>query len=384
MERRGVAIGIGATCRGVWHTAKATLLYSPSNALLPFVALGIAAGELGWSPAAVFILNFLAMFPLASILTFSTEQLAAKVGAVMGGLINATFGNAVEMIVGISALREKEVGIVQSSMIGSMLSSILLILGSCFFAVGLRDTLVTINRDIGAILTSLMIISCASLVVPAALYATDSADFPIDEPSERILALSRFASTVLLLLYVVYIIFQTWTHAHLFSDACEDENDADQLSTFASAVVLVIATLGISVTSDYLVDSVDGLVETLGISRGFIGLIVVPIVGNASCFVATVQWALSGKIQLAVSVIVGSTLQISLFVTPFLVILGWIIGSPMSLQFDTFETVVLTMSVLVVHCLVRDGSTNYFEGLLLIATYLVIGIAFFVHPDAAR
>lgn len=151
----------------------------------------------------------------------------------------------------------------------------------------------------------------------------------------------------------------------------EDEPD-NKLPALSSCIVLVLATLGVAQCSDSLVDSIDGFVEALGVSRSFVGLIIVPIVGNAGCFVGTVQWSRSNRINLAVSVIVGSTLQISLFVTPFLVIVGWIIHKDMSLQFDSFETIVLTMSTLVVNYLVRDGETNYFEGLLLIATYVSI------------
>ncbi|KFZ00970.1 hypothetical protein V501_10313 [Pseudogymnoascus sp. VKM F-4519 (FW-2642)] len=368
--------------REAWHALSSTLRYSYSNVLLVCVPLGIYAAEHGWSPAAVFTLNFLAMFPLASILTFSTEQLAAEFGSVIGGLINATFGNAVEMIVGISALKEGEISIVQSSMIGSILSSILLILGTSFFCVGVGKQTVDINIDIAGILTSLMIISCSSLIIPSALHIANPGSNDSNHYSnDYILTLSRTTSIILLIFYLLYLFFQSYTHNHLFTEE-EDDEQSDKLSTWSSSTVLILATVGVAVCSDYLIDSVDGFVEALGVSRSFIGLIIVPIVGNAGCYVATVQWSRTGKINLAVSVIVGSTLQISLFVTPFLVIVGWIIGKDMSLQFDTFETIALTMSVLIVNCLVRDGQTNYFEGVLLIGTYATIAIAFFVHPDS--
>ncbi|OBT65324.1 hypothetical protein VE03_04609 [Pseudogymnoascus sp. 23342-1-I1] len=367
-----------------WHALNATLRYSYSNVLLVCVPLGIYAAEHGWNPAAVFTLNFLAMFPLASILTFSTEQLAAEFGSVIGGLINATFGNAVEMIVGISALKEGEISIVQSSMIGSILSSILLILGTSFFCVGVGKQTVDINIDIAGILTSLMIISCSSLIIPSALHIADQGSHDANHfANDYILNLSRTTSVILLIFYLLYLFFQSYTHSHLFTEEEEEDEQGDKLNTWSSSTVLILATLGVAVCSDYLVDSVDGFVEMLGVSRSFIGLIIVPIVGNAGCYVATVQWSRTGKINLAVSVIVGSTLQISLFVTPFLVIVGWIIGKDMSLHFDTFETIALTMSVLIVNCLVRDGQTNYFEGVLLIGTYVVIAIAFFVTPDSA-
>ncbi|OAA35788.1 Calcium/proton exchanger superfamily [Metarhizium rileyi] len=353
---------------------------SYSNLLLPCVPLGLMAGGWGWPPAAIFVLNFLAMLPLASILTFGTEQLAAIVGSVAGGLINATFGNAVEMIVGISALRENEISIVQSSMIGSILSSILLILGVCFLLSGLGKKSVEINIDVAGVLTSLMIISCVSLIMPSALHMADPKEGGSnDHPSEHVLLLSRITAVILLIFYLIYLYFQSVTHADLFSE--EEDPPENKLHGLSSSIILIFATLGVSFCSDALVDSVDGFVEALGVSRSFIGLIIVPIVGNAGCLVGTVQWSRSDRVNLAVSVIVGATLQISLFVTPFLIVVGWIMGKPMSLQFDTFETIVLTMSTLVVNCIVHDGSTNYFEGLLLIGTYVIISIAFFVHPD---
>ncbi|PHH91114.1 hypothetical protein CDD83_1595 [Cordyceps sp. RAO-2017] len=322
------------------------------------------------------------MLPLASMLTFATEQLAAVVGSVAGGLINATFGNAVEMIVGVSALRRGEMAIVQSSMMGSILSSILLILGSSFVLAGLNARVVGINADVAGILTSLMIISCAALIMPSSLHASDPGCGSADgDPSDDVLALSRFTSLALLIFYLLYLYFQSVTHADLFVD---DGQEADhKLHAVSSCVVLVLSTLGVGSCSDRLVDSINGFVEALGLSRSFVGLIIVPIVGNLGCFVGTVEWSRTGRIQLAISVIVGSTLQISLFVTPLLVLVGWLIDRKMSLQFDTFQTTVMTVSTLVVNCLVRDGETNYFEGVLLVATYFIIAIAFFVHPDTA-
>lgn len=212
-----------------------------------------------------------------------------------------------------------------------------------------------------------MIISCSSLIIPSALHIADQGSIDYNYfANDYILNLSRTTSVILLIFYLLYLFFQSYTHSHLFTE--EEDEQSDKLNTWSSSTVLILATLGVAVCSDYLVDSVDGFVETLGVSRSFIGLIIVPIVGNAGCYVATVQWSRTGKINLAVSVIVGSTLQISLFVTPFLVIVGWIIGKDMSLHFDTFETIALTMSVLIVNCLVRDGQTNYFEGVLLIGT----------------
>lgn len=211
-----------------------------------------------------------------------------------------------------------------------------------------------------------MIISSVSLIIPTALHT-----FP-SEPSQlsdHILMMSRITSIVLLVFYILYIYFQTFSHAGLFRD-CNEEEDTEgcKLTILSSSIVLIMSTVAVAICSDYLVDSVDGFIETLGVSKAFIGLIIVPIVGNAGEFYSTVKWAKSNMMNLAIGVIAGATLQISLFVTPLMVILGWILDKPMSLQFDTFETTVLTMSVLVVNGLVRSGQSNYFEGLLLLGT----------------
>ncbi|KAF8859243.1 Calcium/proton exchanger, partial [Acephala macrosclerotiorum] len=354
---------------------KATLLSSPANWLLVALPFAIASSHLGWNEAVVFILNFLAIFPLAELLSYSTEQLSASVGQIVGGMLNATFGNAVEMIVGITALSRDEFRIVQSSMVGSILSGTLLILGSCFVAGGWsRDTL-TWTKDVTSIMSSLMMIASISLIIPSALSATFAESTELDG---HILVLSYVTSIILLIFYIVYLYFQMGSHKHLFTEEDEESHD---LGPIAASIVLILATVGVMVCSDSLVESIDGIVEASGVSRTFIGLIIVPIVGNAGEYATTVKASMKGKLNLAVSVVVGSTLQIALFVTPFLVILGWIIGHNMDLRFDTFETTVLFLSVVVVTCLIRDGKTNYFEGALLCGTYFLIGIAFYVHPE---
>ncbi|KAN0086946.1 Sodium/calcium exchanger domain containing protein [Elaphomyces granulatus] len=362
------------------HAVKATLFSSWLNLFLGLVPLGIVAGSLGWNSATVFILNFLAIFPLAGLLSFATEQLSASVGPTIGGLINATFGNAVEMIVGITALSQGEIRIVQSSMVGSVLSGTLLVLGCCFFAAGYGRDTVKFNVGITGIMSSLMIVSTASLLIPSALFATTTVS-DSRALSQEIADLSHVTSIILLLFYLTYLYFQLKSHAHLFTDDEADEAESPELGPWAASAVLIMATLGVTVCSDHVVETVDGVVEACNVSRAFIGLIVVPIIGNAGEFTSTVSAAKKGKLDLAIGMVVGSTLQIALFVTPFLVILGWIMGQPMTLHFNTFELAVFSLAVIVVNCLIRDGRTNYFEGILLIGTYTIIAIGFYVHPD---
>ncbi|EFY91205.1 Vacuolar membrane antiporter with Ca2+/H+ and K+/H+ exchange activity, variant 2 [Metarhizium acridum] len=375
-----------------WHVTKVTLLSGYVNFLLVMVPIGIVAGALNWNPTAVFTINFFAIIPLAAVLSFATEMLASKLGQAMGGLLNATFGNAVELIVSIVALKDGQIVVVQSSMLGSILSNLLLVMGMCFLFGGLvhRGT----NGDgreqsfsaaVAQTTCSLMTLSSASLVIPAALYAVLSQNGSQDKNSS-ILILSRGTAIVLLLLYVMYLVFQLRTHSNLFDEETQQEGDAEEeasIGPVAAAIVLVVVTVLVAICAEYLVGSIDDIVESANISKAFIGLILIPIVGNAAEHVTAVVVALRDKMDLAMAVAIGSSIQIALGVTPFLVIVGWIIGQPMSLHFETFQTVAFAVSVLVVTYTVQDGKSNYLEGAMLLGLYLIIAVAFYATPSDA-
>ena len=261
--------------------------------------------------------------------------------------------------VSIVALKNGEIRIVQSSMLGSILSNILLVLGCCFFAGGLRFPAQKFNETVASTMSSLMAVSTASLIVPATLYAVMRGSDAADEKEDKILLLSHGTAIILLILYVMYLVFQLKTHAKLFDAESENSgNSAEQdeqpaiLSPPAAAVALVIVTVAVAVCAEFLVDSIDSIVEEVHISKTFIGLILLPIVGNAAEHVTAVVVAWKDKMDLAIGVAIGSSMQIALLVTPFLVVLGWIIGQPMTLHFETFETVVFFLSVLVTNYLI--------------------------------
>lgn len=366
------------------HTVYLTLKSSYVNVLLIFVPLGIIAGALGWDPTAVFLLNALAIMPLASLLSFATEELSVKLGQTLGGLLNATFGNAVELIVSVHcedpssyahanavqvsivALKDGQIRIVQSSMLGSILSNLLLVLGCCFLAGGIRFHEQTFNTTVASTMSSLLAVASASLIIPATLYAVMEVK---DDKLENILILSHGTAIILLVLYVMYLFFQLKTHADFFDeeDQGEDGGDPEEakiLSPWAAGVALVIVTVIVAVCAEYLVDSIDSIVETAHISKTFIGLILLPIVGNAAEHVTAVMVSMKDKMDLAIGVAIGSSLQIALLITPFLVILGWIIGQDMTLYFEKFETVVFFLSVLVVNC--KTSPTGKMPFLVLI------------------
>lgn len=271
-------------------------------------------------------------------------------------------------------------------MLGSILSNILLVLGCCFIASGVRREQSSFNATVASTMSSLLAVAATSLIIPATLYASLSQSKTVDTVS-NVLLVSRGTAIIMLVLYILYLYFQLKSHAHLFEAEAGGEGEEEQptiLNPVAAGVALVLVTILVAVCAEYLVDSIDAIVQKAGISKTFIGLILLPIVGNAAEHVTACVVAYKDKMDLAIGVAIGSSLQIALFVTPFLVVLGWGIGQPMTLNFEGFETVVFFLSVLVVNYLIQDGKSNYLEGCMCLGTYLIIALAFYVYPEDAK
>lgn len=275
-------------------------------------------------------------------------------------------------------------------MLGSILSNILLVLGCCFISSGIRRGESRFNETVASTMSSLMAVAATSLIIPATMYAALTRS---DADSEgNILVLSRGTAIIMLILYCLYLFFQLKTHASLFDaeaqEGGEGEGEGESkepeiLGPIPATVCLILVTVLVAVCAEYLVDSIDSIVASSGISKTFIGLILLPIVGNAAEHVTAVVVAYKDKMDLAIGVAIGSSMQIALFVTPFLVILGWIMGQEMTLHFQGFETVVFFLSVLVVNYLIQDGKSNYLEGCMCLGTYIIIALAFWVYPEDA-
>lgn len=279
-------------------------------------------------------------------------------------------------------------------MLGSILSNILLVLGCCFFVGGLRYSEQSFNSTVASTMSSLMAVASASLIIPATLYAAMSSSSKDTDTTKNILFLSHGTSIILLMIYVMYLYFQLRSHADLFEEtptngseeagAAEEEEEEERLlSPWAATVALIAVTVLVAMCADYLVGAIDPIVAKTGMSKTFIGLVLIPIVGNAAEHVTAVVVAYKDKMDLAIGVAIGSSLQIALFVTPFLVILGWIMGVEMTLHFQTFETVAFFISGLVVTLLIQDGKSNYLEGGMCLGMYIILALAFFVYPDDA-
>jgi len=349
----------------------------PINVLLIFVPLGICAGRMGWGPLATFSLNFVAIVPLAAVLGASTEALASHTGQMIGGLLNATFGNAVEMIVTINAINAGLVSVVQQSLIGSILSNLLLVLGMAFIAAGLKTSTAEFNSTGAGTNVSCLVLSSLALTLPTVF------SYNPETTNEDSVNLSRIVAIVMGFVYVAFLVFQLRTHADLFSGHEEEEEGvAEELLGVSTASCLLFATTcAVAYCSEFLVDSIEGVSETYGLPKSFIGLILLPIVGNAAEHTTAVTVAYKGKMDLALGVAVGSSTQIALFVVPFSVIVGWVCGVDMTLNFQAFDTSVFLLSVFIASGILGDGKTNWFEGIMLVATYAIVAIITWFTPD---
>jgi len=367
---------------------------------LAFVPIGIALGASHQNDSAVFILNFLAIIPLAKLLGDATEELALHTSQSVGGLLNATFGNAVEIIISIFALKAGLIRVVQSSLIGSILSNLLLVLGMCFLAGGIYHTDLKFSQTAAQTSIGILFIAVLGVMMPAALKAqlseeaaeikakelldniTNSTGYEEWEHSlpieTRLLILSRGTAIVMLIIYGLFLFFQLKTHAQYYKDTGEEEEEEKHMTWPMAIVFLAIITITVAVCSEYLVNSIEGITLAWGISETFAGMILLPIVGNAAEHLTAVTVSIKNKMDLAIGVAVGSSQQIAMMVTPLMVLLGWILNQPMTLYFEVFETAVLFMTVILVFALLNDGSSNWLEGSMLIGVYLILGIAFYV------
>jgi len=373
------------------------------TAMLAFVPVGIALGATEQNATAVFILNFLAIIPLAKLLGEATEQLALHTSQSVGGLLNATFGNAVEIIIAVIALQAGLIRVVQSSLIGSILSNLLLVLGMCFVAGGAIHPVMKFDTTAAQTSSGILFLAVLAVVLPAALKVqvaddaqvladfiaannitandTDALDgfnmhpLPLET---RLLVLSRSTAIIMLIVYGLFLFFQLKTHQQYYKDEDGEEEEHPEMTMPFALGSLAVVTVFVAVCSDYLVDSLDEVTEVWGISETFAGMILLPIVGNAAEHLTAVTVAMKNKLNLSIGVAVGSSQQIAMMVVPLLVILGWIMDQPMSLYFDVFETAVLFMTVIVVHSLIMDGESNWLEGAMLLSVYCILGIAFYV------
>jgi len=346
------------------------------NSLLAFGVLAVILRLSDGGDVAIFATSALAIIPLAGLIGTATEEIAARTGPQIGGLLNATLGNAAELIITIFALREGLLELVRASIIGSVLGNLLLVMGLAILLGGLKNGLQTFDRRGATMNATLLILAFMALAIPSLFDAT----FVEEEAFGDELLLSEGVAIVLILLYAASIVYSL-RNTHAPGDVSAHFHHEPRWSTRRAIGVLAFATLGIVVMSEFLVGSVEPVVEELGWSELFVGVIIVPIVGNVAEHLVAVQVALKNRMELSMSIALGSSLQIALFVAPVLVFISLLFDDKLVLAFSLPEVIALAAASYVAALVAEDGESNWFEGLMLLGVYVIIGWAFFLLPQ---
>ena len=334
-----------------------------------------------------FFSSLVAIMPLAFLMGRATEEIALRTSESLGGLLNATFGNAAEMIIAVLAIyaaskaaagsetEELMVNLVQASLIGSILGNLLLVMGLAFVWGGIHYTEQRFSETQVSSNGSLMLLAMIVLIIPAVFNSTVGGS----EGEEGVTNLSHIAAIVLLGLYGLFLYFQFRTHVDLFATETHDHEEPG-MSQRDAVILLVVATVLVSWMAEVLVHSVEYAADDMGLPHLFIGVILLPLFGNAAEHFTAVSVAAKDKMDLSFAISMGSSTQIAVFVAPLMIIIAWILGVPLTFEFGMLETVSAFLAVLIVNIIASDGKSNWLEGALLLGTYVVLGAAFLFHP----
>ncbi|HEY5113284.1 MAG TPA: calcium/proton exchanger [Coriobacteriia bacterium] len=341
--------------------------------LLLFVPV---AGVLGWwlhAPATwVFLASAAAIVPLSGVLGRATEEMATHTGPTIGGLLNASLGNAAELIITVVALRAGLIDLVKASITGSIIGNLLLVLGVSLFAGGVMRPTLRFNKQVAGVASSMMALSVTALVIPSVVEMTHPA-------RSAHVDLSVAVATVLIVIYAASLLFTLRTHARLLAAATEDAQERPQWSVRRAAAALALATVGVAAMSELLVGATEAATRGLGLTQLFVGIIVVPLVGNASEHASAVWMAMKNKTDLAFGIAINSSMQVALFVAPVLVFVALALGRRMNFVFTPLEVLAVAAASAIVSIIARDGESNWFEGAQLVAVYLILAAAFFFY-----
>ncbi len=351
--------------------------------MLVFIPITLIAKWLNLNPVIVFIASGLAIVPLAARMASSTEAIAEVVGPALGGLLNSTFGNATELIISIVALRAGLVEVVKASITGTIIANLLLALGAAIFFGGLRFKEQSFSPTVARINASSLNLALVVMLTPTAIHFTS--------PQGLLPATMNNFSLVLALLlltfYLLMLLFSMKTHSHIYQMVdleadleIEPVNEPDHGGLWRSVGVLLVCTFVLVFISETLVASLEKAIATVGLTDLFTGVILIPIFGGAVEYITTITFAMKNKMDLAVSVALGSSLQIAMFAAPILVLAGQLMGQPMNLEFNAFEMLAVAIAVLITNSISTDGQSNWLEGAMLLVTYAVLGAAFYFHP----
>ena len=347
--------------------------------LLVFVPVAILAEVLHGSALLVFVTSALAVIPLAGLLGEATEVLAERTGPRVGGLLNATLGNAAELIITIFAIRAGLLELVKASIIGSILGNLLLVLGMSILAGGLVNGLQKFDRSHVGLDATLTILVVIAISVPSIFNAA------IEPDKTRVEELSLTTAAAMLVIYglsILHALRRPREEAEAGPEV-KPTHTGPRWSVRMSLGVLAAATVAIALMSEFLTGAVEPVTATLGFSEFFVGLILIPIIGNVAEHLVAVQVAIKNQMDLSLSIALGSSLQIALFVAPVLVFLSLLMGHPLTLEFNGFELIGLTAAAVIAAFVALDGESNWLEGAMLLVVYVILGLAFFFLPKLA-
>ncbi|UWG99083.1 calcium/proton exchanger [Dehalobacter sp. DCM] len=340
--------------------------------MLIFVPISILGEFLHWAPTLMFALSALAIVPLAGLMGEATEEISFYSGPKVGGFLNATFGNATELIIAFFALRAGLFEVVKASIAGSVIGNILLVLGLSMVFGGIKYKTQQFNRSVVDNSASMLLFAVIGLTIPAIF--THTLDPALLNTKYE--GLSVIVAVIMFIIYILSLFFSFFTHRDIYSIDHSQESEP-KWSMKKAIGVLIGATVFIAFESEFLVSAVEPMTTTLGLSEFFVGIILIPIIGNAAEHSTAIVMAVKNKMDVAVEIAIGSSLQIILFVTPVLIFLS-LLFTPMSIVFNEFELIALIFSVLIANRVATDGESNWMEGVQLVAVYLIIAVAFFV------
>jgi Ca2+:H+ antiporter len=350
------------------------------NWLLLLIPAAIALELAQADPLYIFIASAGAIIPLAGWMGRATEWISEHLGPGVGGLLNATFGNAAELIIAIMALRAGLYDVVKASITGSIIGNILLVLGVAFLAGGLKYKELRFNRTAASLSSTLLALSAVALIVPALFHQLSLGADQL--PAERTLSLE--ISVVLILTYALSLVFSLHTHKHLYTAPADEGSESAlgmaHVPLWRAGLILLIATSLVALMSEFLVGAVEHTAEQLGMTDVFIGVFLLAIIGNAAEHSTAILMAMKNKNDLAMNIAVGSSIQVALLVAPLLVFISYFFGRPLDLVFTTFEIAAVALSAGVVNLIALDGEANWMEGVLLLAVYGILGLLFYAIP----
>ena len=329
---------------------------------------------------ALFIVAGIAVIPLAGWMGRATEHLAARSGPGIGGLLNATFGNAAELIIALMALSNGLIGVVKASITGSIIGNILLVLGAAMVAGGLKFPQQTFSRTVARVSATSLSLAAIGLIIPTVFHlAADQQPGGWTPEAEQRLSLA--IAVVLFATYVMSLVFSLITHKALFGGDTAHEHEGPLWSVTKATTVLAVATTLVAVMSEFLVGSIEAARAGLGFTEVFVGVIIVAVIGNAAEHSTAITVAMKNQMDLSIAIAIGSSLQIALFVTPVLIFASYLIGQPMNLEFSLPEVAAVVLSVWIVAGISGDGECNWLEGVQLLSVYLIIAVLFFFLPE---